>query len=204
MGIFMKKIALISCLTAFAILLSSCSLFSSPGTKRPYKPHSPSSSISESSSQLEESLPESSEPVKDYFAIGDSCDLQDWNVTVTDVSFETQIDVSYGHYNADKGNQYVIVGLSIVNNGSREDTIFPYFSLGSALSAKIYYQDEYEYTPDNLISLDEDLHGETIAPLATASGVIVFELPETVINGTDPLILKIYEGSLAYAKYKIK
>ena len=130
--------------------------------------------------------------------------MQDWNVTVTDVSFETQIDVSYGHYNADKGNQYVIVGLSIVNNGSREDTIFPYFSLGSALSAKIYYQDEYEYTPDNFISLDEDLHGETIAPLATASGVIVFELPETVINGTDPLILKIYEGSLAYAKYKIK
>lgn len=44
----------------------------------------------------------------------------------------------------------------------------------------------------------------SVAPLSTASGVLVFSVPDAVATSSDPLILRIDEGLLKSAKYQIK
>lgn len=195
----MKKALAILLIAAAAAVLSSCGYM--------YTPSSSNASSAASSSAASSLLPESSEEPKEpeYLAVGDACTVGDWEITISSVAMQERVDTSATlYYEADEGNQYIVVGMTLTNNGTKADTAFPMISFGNSLDATLYYQDEYEYSQKYLISLDEDLHDKSVAPLSTASGVLVFSVPDAVATSSDPLILQIDEGLMKSAEYQIK
>lgn len=201
----MKKKCLIAILAAACVLMSSCALMLSP-------PRTSSSSSSEAASQVvseaspsgETSSVVSEEPAPSALAVGDSCTIGDFEITVSEFKIQKQIENTYGYFEADEGNQYLVVSFSATNNGKQANTLFPSFSLGDDLSATILYGDGYEYPPTSLLGYDDDLHDEVVNPLSSATGILAFELPDTVVDGTDPLTLQISAGSSSSAEYQLR
>lgn len=54
---------------------------------------------------------------------------------------------------------------------------------------KAIFKDKYEYTYTTMI--DKDLSNESIKPLSSKTGFVVMEVPDTVANSEDGLILKL-------------
>lgn len=126
--------------------------------------------------------------------------LGDWEVTVE--SFETAEAISAGlltEHRADEGNLFVIAHLAIKNTGKEAATFFPLVAIGDATSAKITYG-EYEYSPSTLISMgNDDLHFETLNPLTSAKGIVVFQMPKDVAaSGELKFVLSNGSQSLTY------
>lgn len=201
----MKKKCLIAILAAACVLMSSCALMLSP-------PRTSSSSSSEAASQVvseaspsgETSSVVSEEPAPSALAVGDSCTIGDFEITVSEFKIQRQIENTYGYFEADEGNQYLVVSFSATNNGKQAGTLFPSFSLGDDPSATILYGDGYEYSPTGLLGYDDDLHDEVVNPLSSVTGILAFELPDAVVNGTDPLTLQISAGSSSSAEYQLR
>lgn len=129
-------------------------------------------------------------------AIGETATLGDWEISVTDFSFTTKIDVNqYLYFTPDEGNQYAIVSLSVTNNAKESDTFLPSFSTTSDVHAKICYGDGYEYSSSYLIGYDKDLHDSSMNPLTSKEGVIIFPVPDLVANSEDELLLILSQGN---------
>lgn len=198
----MKKKCLIAILAAACVLMSSCALMLSP-------PRTSSSSSSEAASQVvseagETSSVVSEEPAPSALAVGDSCTIGDFEITVSEFKIQKQIENTYGYFEADEGNQYLVVSFSATNNGKQANTLFPSFSLGDDPSAIILYGDGYEYPPTSLLGYDDDLHDEVVNPLSSVTGILAFELPDAVVDGTNPLTLQISAGSSSSAEYQLR
>ena len=128
-------------------------------------------------------------------AIGDTAEIGSWSVSVTSFEYSTRIDNGYSYFSPDDGNQYAVVSMTVTNNGTSSATFWPSFSLGDDISGIVVYDGKYEYSSTQLLAYDDDLHDESMNPLTTASGVIVFEVPETVVNGEGTLTITISAGS---------
>lgn len=55
---------------------------------------------------------------------------------------------------------------------------------------KAIFKDKYEYTY-TITMIDKDLSNESIKPLSSKTGFVVMEVPDTVANSEDGLILKL-------------
>jgi predicted nucleic acid-binding protein len=84
--------------------------------------------------------------------------------------------------------------MSVTNSGTSADIFLPSVYTSANVRAKIIYG-EYEYSATNLLVVSSDLHDETINPLVTISGVIAFNIPDSVADSTDPLVLMLEEGT---------
>lgn len=51
------------------------------------------------------------------------------------------------------------------------------------------YENGYEFSAVNLLGYSKDMYDSTINPLASADGEIVFEIPESVAETTDELLV---------------
>jgi len=123
-------------------------------------------------------------------AIGDTATLQNWEITVTDFYLTTKIDGDYSaYYSPDEGNQYAVVAVSAANKGKESDVFLPTYSLTNDIRAKIYYQEEYEYSPTNILGYRQDMHDSSMNPLTTKEGIIAFSLPNLVADSSDALLL---------------
>lgn len=143
----------------------------------------------------DEQIPEEpSDEENKPLAIGESAELGTWSISVTGFEFSTKIDNGYSYFEPDAGNQYGIVSVSVTNNGTQADSFLPSFGLGDDVSGKLLYNEEYEYSSTQLLGYDADLHDEFLNPLSSASGVIVFELPEVVVNGAESLTINFNAG----------
>lgn len=127
--------------------------------------------------------------------VGESTELGDWTISVTAFEFLSKISDSLFSYKPDSGSQYGVVSVSITNNGTTADSFLPSFGFGDDVAAKIIYNGQYEFSSTNLLSYDEDLHDKFLNPLTSASGVIVFELPDSVVNGAESLSIKFASGA---------
>lgn len=128
-------------------------------------------------------------------AIGETAEVGDWTVSVTAFEFSTEIDNGYGYFSPDEGNQYGVVSMTVTNNGTETGTFWPSFSLGDDIIGGITYDGTYEYSSVQLLAYDEDMHNKSMNPLTTATGKIVFELPDAVASDTAPLVITISQGS---------
>lgn len=135
------------------------------------------------------------EPSAANLAVNDSVDLGDWNITVTGFELTTRIDNGYTYFSPDDGNQYAVVSVSVVNNGKQSASFLPSFSMGDDIRAKIYYNGDYEYSSVQLLAYDKDLHDESMNPLTSKDGVIVFTVPDAVANGDESLVITFSLGS---------
>lgn len=136
------------------------------------------------------------EPVEtSVLAIGDESSLKDWSISVTGFEFTSRIDNGYSYFDSDEGNQFGVVSLSVTNNGTEAANFLPSFGYGDDVIGKIIYNEEYEYSSTQLLGYESDMHDKFLNPLSSASGVIVFEVPEAVVNGSESLIFTLISGS---------
>lgn len=184
----MKKIVL-SILVMSILLLSACNSTSLPSNVKNDTP----------GQEPTDGIQQTPEPTQDLVAsllsIGDSSTLNDWAITVSNFYYTDKIDISaYTFYQPDDGNQYAVAEVQVTNNGKESNTFLPSFSTGNDVRAKIYYAGEYEYSSTVLLGVNEDLHDSTLNPLTSKDGIIVFSIPDTVVNGEDSLVLTLSAG----------
>jgi hypothetical protein len=135
-----------------------------------------------------------SEPEAITHGVGDAGNLGDWGITLDAFEFTDRVDGDYAYCSPDEGCQYGLVSMSVTNSGTSADIFLPSVYTSANVRAKIIYG-EYEYSATNLLVVSSDLHDETINPLVTISGVIAFNIPDSVADSTDPLVLMLEEGT---------
>lgn len=157
----------------------------------------------DSSTQLEdESQPE--ETSETIYNIGDSASLKDWTICVTDAQIVESITADYGSFSPDEeGNKYIQVFVTVNNDGKQADTFLPMFGMGDDVNAKILYADGYEFSATNLLGYSNELHDSTINPLSSQTGEIAFEIPSTVSDSEDELLIQFSSGN-DLIKFKIR
>lgn len=183
-----------------SVLLAACSIFALAGcVVVPAESPDPTASVTnpEKTSTPVPTPDDSSD--ESYLGISDTGTLKDWSITVTDVEITDRIvnddfGLSGLGFSPDDGNQYVKVDCTITNNGTSADTFLPSYGFKNDVSAKILYREEYEYSSSWLAGFSEDLHNATINPLSSKSGIIVFEMPDSVTSSDDELILVLSAG----------
>lgn len=182
-----RKIATLILFGAMMMSLAACS---SPEGENTTPQGSNEPEVSEPTNSPSEAVTENPN-----LAIGNTAEIGSWSVSVTSFEYSTRIDNGYSYFSPDDGNQYAVVSMTVTNNGTSSATFWPSFSLGDDISGIIVYDGKYEYSSTQLLAYDDDLHDESMNPLTTASGVIVFEVPETVVNGEGALTITISAGS---------
>lgn len=162
------------------------------------------SSLVQSESSEEEELNEnevSEEEVNNaadeetVFGVGDVAPLKDWEISVTDFTMVDSIAWEYGSFKPDEGNKFAQVFVTVTNNGKQSDSFLPSFGFGDDVCSKIIYGDGYEFSASNLLGYSNDLHDSTINPLSSKTGEIAFQIPQSVSDGTEGLILQFISGN---------
>ena len=101
----------------------------------------------------------------------------------------------YGTFSPDAGNKYLVVSISVTNNGKTADTFLPSFGMGDDVQAKLLYGDGYEFSSTQLLGYSKSLHDQTLNPLSTKEGDIAFEIPDSVASATDEIVLQFKAGN---------
>ena len=76
-----------------------------------------------------------------------------------------------------------------------EFTIANNIGYGDDVSAKLLYGDGYEFSATNLMGYSNEMHDASINPLSSQSGEIAFEIPESVVNSTDEILIQFSSGN---------
>ncbi len=145
--------------------------------------------------------PEPEEPV---YELKEKTTLKDWEITVSKAKFVKSVKQSeYSEFVPDEGNKYLMISVSVTNNGKEEDSFLPSYIFNDDVYAKVYYGDGYEFSMTNLLAYDESLVDKKIQPLSKKKGKIAFEVPDSVAEGEEELVLKIISGEDSIT-YKLK
>lgn len=187
----MKRKLLIIVLTS--VLFVNCTACGNNNSGNSRNTSAPEISNEEPETSLE--TEESSETI---YKIGESASLKDWTISVTDTKIVDSIasDYGYGSFNPkEEGNKYAQVFVTVNNDGKQADNFLPTISIGKQVNAKILYADGYEFSATNLLGYSNDLHDSTINPLSSRTGEIVFEIPSTVAESEDELLIQFSLGN---------
>ena len=127
---------------------------------------------------------EQKEAPEGLIGCNEEVEIGDWGATMTGYSFEDEWSDGFLTYSADDGNKYLLVDLTVTNNGTKADTfVTKYYAYDGDIEAKIYYQDKYEYQINNFMgSVGDDLSSLSIKPLETKEGSLIFKVPDTVAS----------------------
>lgn len=173
------------------LLFTGCSNKGSASAPSQSKPNSTADSV-----ESTESKPAESEPPKETnLAINDSATLGDWEIIVTDAKVVDSIAASYGSFIPDDGNKYIQVFISISNNGKKADTFLPIIAYGDAVTTKLIYGEDYEFSSSNLFGYDLDLHNASLNPLSTKEGELAFTVPDKVAGADGELLITFKSGN---------
>lgn len=135
------------------------------------------------------------EEVIENTPMGTTASLANWDITVSSMQMMDIIPDGYGQYEAESGNKYMLVTLTAANNGKEADTFLPSFSTSDEVRVKVLYGDGYEFQQTNLLGYSKSMVDSHINPLSSKEGDIAFELPTSVTDSTEPLVLSISCGN---------
>lgn len=127
--------------------------------------------------------------------MGEADTLGDWSVTASTTQTVDSIPDGYGTFSPDAGNKYLVISISVTNNGKTADTFLPSFGMGDDVQAKLLYGDGYEFSATQLLGYSKSLHDQTLNPLSTKEGDIAFEIPDSVASATDEIVLQLKAGN---------
>ena len=182
----MKRKILSLCICT-ALFITGCSTLPQTST---IKTDSPSAKTEATEAPAPTDTPA---PEDTTLALGEKGSFGDWEITVKKASVKKKIDGdNYRQYKPGDGKSFIVVSLSVSNNGKKEETFLPRMGLEDTLvTATLLYEDEYEYSPTQLLSYDKDLTTRKIQPLSKESGVVAFEVPKKVADAKKQVKLKI-------------
>ncbi len=150
----------------------------------------------------EDTLPEKTE--ESPLEMNSNAALKDWTITVTDAQIVDSISSGYIVFSPnEEGNKFIQVYVTAENNGKQADNFLPSFGMADDVNAKVLYSDGYEFSATNLMGYNNDLHDSNINPLSSQTGEIAFEIPSTVADSTDELLIQFSSGN-DKIKFKIR
>lgn len=150
-------------------------------------------STTEAPEDTQENVVSSDENV--VYSLNEECVLKDWSIIASNVEITDAVaENEYYGFTPDDGNKYLVIDITVTNNGTAADTFLPSYGLSDDISAKVIFQGTYEYSSTNLLGYGEELHDTSVNPLSSKSGRVSFEIPDTIADSTEELILKIGAG----------
>ena len=138
---------------------------------------------------IEETTEEETEAAA--IAIGAPGTIENWTITIDNVQTLATVPDGYVEFNADDGSKYLLISLTASNEGKEAGRFMPSFGMADDIAAKILYGDGYEFTQTQLLGYSNSIMDSTINPLSSKTGDLAFELPDSVADSTEPLILQI-------------
>lgn len=190
----MKKTKLIMATAAISCAPVACAENSTPTATTSSSTETVAESIVETT-VAEESTEAEEEIAPETVAMGQTAPLNNWNITVSNMQILESIDDGYGSFVPEEGNKYLLVTVTAENTGKEADTFLPSFGLNDDVSTKVLYGDGYEFSLTQLLGYSKDLINSTINPLSSKEGDIAFELPNSVADSTEPLIIEFSAGN---------
>lgn len=190
----MKKRKLIVALTMAGCLMTACSGNSQTATTS--EDANMTTSVEETT--IEETTVEETtveETAVETIPIGQTASLKTWNITITNMQMLDSVDNGFGSFLPEDGNKYMLVTATVENTGKESDTFLPSFGLNDDVSVKVLYGDGYEFSLTQLLGYERDLINSTLNPLSTKEGDMAFELPNTVVESTDSLVIEFSSGN---------
>jgi len=137
----------------------------------------------------ETETPPTEEPKEASFKPGDKFNLGTWEITLESFEFNQKVSSDMFSSSADEGNKFIVLNYNVTNNG-KEANDFTAMINGIRMKAIFKGEYEYDYT---VTMIDGDLSQDSIKPLASKKGFVVIEVPDTVANSNESLVIKLEE-----------
>jgi len=120
--------------------------------------------------------------------------IENWEITVKFVEINRKIGRGLFSKEADDGSTFLIVNLEVKNIGTEQEYFLSIMAFKDDLSAIVKYADRYEYPPNQLLGISDDLAHTSINPLEKKSGLVAFSIAEEAAV-IDDLVLIFKQGS---------
>ena len=155
--------------------------------------------------EKKESVTTTPAPSVKELTLGKKGTAADWKITVKKAEVKKKIqNGQYRYFKPSKGNKFLVLTMSVYNKGKKEAQFLPRVGYEDTMvQATLFYKEEYEYKPTEMLSYDKDLVTREIQPLSTEKGVVVFEVPNKVVKAKKKLKLRIGTSN-DYIVYKLK
>ncbi|SEL43151.1 protein of unknown function [Paenibacillus sp. cl141a] len=124
---------------------------------------------------------------------GEKFTLGDWEVVLDSFEFDQKVSADMFSSSADEGNKFLILNYTVTNNGKEAKD---FTSIIGGVSMKAIFKEEYEYNY-TVTMIDGDLGTGSIKPLATKSGFVVIEVPDSVADSKESLVVKLEDKDKA-------
>lgn len=124
---------------------------------------------------------------------GEKFALGDWEVVLDSFEFDQKVSADMFSSSADEGNKFLILNYTVTNNGKEAKD---FTSIIGGVSMKAIFKEEYEYNY-TVTMIDGDLGTGSIKPLASKSGFVVIEVPDSVAESKESLVVKLEDKDKA-------
>lgn len=153
-------------------------------------------------SQTVQSAEEDQEPEPVFSPV--STTLSNWEISVNDYELLDSVDISLLYeYQANEGSQYCAVDLTAKNIGSEADIFLPLLAYGDCTVAHLKWNG-YTFSRSTMFLTGEEISMESLNPLVSTSGKVVFEIPNEAATSDLPLIFVISAGEETFSCELIK
>lgn len=190
----MKKQALLL-LTCTALLMTGCASTtpttdgtstsdSSVSSAAPAAPAATAASNDAADKTGDTAAESTAAPEAAELKLGKNTTIGDWKVCAKKISSPKQIkNGSYRYFQPSKGNSFIVVDMSVRNNGKKGAEFLPRVGLkDQTVLAKLVYTDGSDYSPTQLLAYDKDLTTKKIESNKTKNGILVFDIPKKIAN----------------------
>ena len=148
--------------------------------------------VEDSTADDEQADEDESEPeVSNIVTVSEEFEFGDWSITVN--SFETTESVSDGIMNftpSDDGNLYLVVDMTVTNNGTSSQEFIPMFGGNRDMSVRVYYNEDFVYSPSTLLGHSDDISSlSSISALASRTGILAYSIPPIALDSDNSLDL---------------
>lgn len=122
---------------------------------------------------------------------GESVVLGSWEITYHSAKVMKSFDNSIYRFTAKDGHQFVRAKITITNRGMEKETFLPMiYSLNEDPVVQITdSKRETFYNCVDVLSFNSCLNGTSLEPGETEEGEVIFEVPDEMLNGTEPVYM---------------
>lgn len=188
----MKKSRMAMLIFASAAVLSACGGSATQEAEATTQAVETTESATEASTEAETTA---AETTASEIPMGQTATIDCWDITVSQMQILDAVSNGYGQFEPGEGNKYLLISLSAANNGKESASFLPSFSMTDDIRAKLIYGDGYEFDQTNLLGYDRSLLDSVVNPLSSVEGDMAFEIPNTVAESTDKIILEFVCGN---------
>lgn len=144
-------------------------------------------------------------PEPEYHNIGDTVNIGHWEITLVSSELVNTIEDQFGEQKADEGVTFALLTVNIVNNYKVADKFIDTFNSSMDIDFQLLDSEEESYRLSTWYHFTDRDGGEKwINPLSSHDQKLVFELPNTIIDGEQELILKLIPKHMKHVLFRIR